>query len=81
LGARPGGGVDNAPMPAAPSTAQPWAAATSSVNADASDGMAQAKLYQRLATHRFQSFQANVRETEALYDARQSAKYAQERLQ
>jgi hypothetical protein len=75
--------MDEVPMPAAPPTAQPWADATSCVDAEASKGMrmAQAKaiiLGNALVSSFFKPMSA---EQKAVYDARQSAEYAEERLQ
>jgi hypothetical protein len=75
--------MDGAPMPAAPPTAQPRADATSCVDAEASKGMrmAQAKAIvsgNALVSNFFKPMSA---EQKAVYDARQSVKYAEERLQ
>jgi hypothetical protein len=75
--------MDEAPMPAAPPTAQPWDDATSCADAEASKGisMAQAKAIvsgNALVTNFFKPMSA---EQKAVYDARQSLKYDEEGLQ
>jgi hypothetical protein len=79
-------GMDEAPMPAAPPTAQPRAHATSCVDAKASKGMRMAQEGQEkaivfgnaLVSSFFEPMSA---EQKTVYDAMQSAKYAEERLQ
>jgi hypothetical protein len=76
-------GMDEAPMPAAPPTAQPRAHATSCVDAEASKGMrmAQAKAIvfgNALVSNLFKPMSA---EQKTVYEAMQSAKYAEQRLQ
>jgi hypothetical protein len=76
-------GMDEAPMPAAPPTAQPQADATSCVDGETSKGirMAQAKAIvfgNALVSNYFKPMSA---EQKAAYDARQSAKHAEKRLQ
>jgi hypothetical protein len=82
---RKASGTDKAPMPAALATAQPRADATSCVDAEASKGMrmAQAKAIRKLLFLALVSkfFKPMSAEQKAVHDARQSAKYAEERLQ
>jgi hypothetical protein len=75
--------MDEAPMPAVPPTAQPRADATSCVDAEASKGMRMAQAKAIVFGNALVSifFKPMSAEQKAVYDARQSAKYTEERLQ
>jgi hypothetical protein len=78
---RKASGTDEAPMPAAPPTAQPRADATSCVDAEASKGMRMAQAKAIVSGNALASIFSNPCQRNRNVDARQSAKYAEERLQ